>query len=157
MVSSSLPLYTLCSRSRTLCTHEKERERNTHSIRALVDPRTLTIWTYVVASSKNPVELQVLVWPDKTLGAFAGATVQRLPRQAQEGLDPVPSEINESPNESFRVSQLLYILTTVIDYLQYAGKKDLQLTWASEPMLLLRWSSKLCRALDWENINQVQY
>ena len=111
----------------------------------------------ILASSKNPVELQVLVWPDKTLAAFAGATVQRLPRQAQEGLDPVPSEINESPNESFRVSQLLYILTTVIDYLQYAGKKDLQLTWASEPMLLLRWSSKLCRALDWENINQVQY
>ena len=135
----------------------KQKSRLTYQIFGASHVAIEVIWTYVVASSKNPVELQVLVWPDKTLGAFAGATGQRLPRQAQEGLDPVPSEINESPNESFRVSQLLYILTTVIDYLQYAGKKDLQLTWASEPMLLLRWSSKLCRALDWENINQVQY
>jgi len=135
----------------------KQKSRLTYQIFGASHVAIEVIWTYVVASSKNPVELQVLVWPDKTLGAFAGATVQRLPRQAQEGLDPVPSEINESPNESFRVSQLLYILTTVIDYLQYAGKKDLQLTWASEPMLLLRWSSKLCRALDWENINQLQY
>ena len=135
----------------------KQKSRLTYQIFGASHVAIEVIWTYVVASSKNPVELQVLVWPDKTLGAFAGATGQRLPRQAQEGLDAVPSEINESPNESFRVSQLLYILTTIIDYLQYAGKKDLQLTWASEPMLLLRWSSKLCRALDWENINQVQY
>jgi len=101
----------------------KQKSRLTYQIFGASHVAIEVIWTYVVASSKNPVELQVLVWPDKTLGAFAGATVQRLPWQAQEGLDAVPSEINESPNESFRVSQLLYILTTVIDYLQYAGKK----------------------------------
>jgi hypothetical protein len=61
-----------------------------------------------VPSSKNPVELQVLVGPDKTLGAFAGATVQRLPRQAQEGLDPIPSEINESPNEVFSHAVIIH-------------------------------------------------
>jgi len=47
-----------------------------------------------VASSKNPVEVQVLVGPDESLGSFAGAAVQRLPRQAQEGLQPIPSEIS---------------------------------------------------------------
>ena len=50
--------------------------------------------TYKVASSKNPVEMQVLVGPDECLGSFAGAAVQRLPRQAQEGLQPIPSEIS---------------------------------------------------------------
>jgi hypothetical protein len=49
-----------------------------------------------VSSSKNPVEVQVLVGPDESLGSFAGAAVQRLPRQAQEGLQPIPSEISIS-------------------------------------------------------------
>lgn len=35
--------------------------------------------TYIMPSSKNPVEMQVLVGPDEGLGAFAGATIQRLP------------------------------------------------------------------------------
>lgn len=45
-----------------------------------------------MASPNNPVEVQVLVGPDERLGPFAGAAVQRLPGQAQEGLEPVPPE-----------------------------------------------------------------
>jgi hypothetical protein len=42
------------------------------------DPRkdaTIGSRTYKVPSSKNPVKVQVLVGPDKSLGAFALATV----------------------------------------------------------------------------------
>lgn len=46
--------------------------------------------------SKNPVEMQVLVGPDKGLGALAGATVEGLPWQAQEGPQTIPSENEQS-------------------------------------------------------------
>jgi hypothetical protein len=46
-----------------------------------------------VPSSKNPVKVQVLVGPDKSLGAFALATVQGLPWQAQEALQTIPFEL----------------------------------------------------------------
>jgi len=48
------------------------------------DPRQHAMFmlytTYVMASSKNPVEVQVAVGPNKSLGAFAGATIESLPR-----------------------------------------------------------------------------
>ena len=86
----------------------KQKSRLTYQIFGASHVAIEVIWTYVVASSKNPVELQVLVGPDKTLGAFAGATVQRLPWQAQEGLDPIPSEINESPIEAFSLAVIIH-------------------------------------------------
>jgi len=86
----------------------KQKSRLTYQIFGASHVAIEVIWTYVVASSKNPVELQVLVWPDKTLAAFAGATVQRLPRQAQEGLDPIPSKINESPIEAFSLAVIIH-------------------------------------------------
>jgi len=53
--------------------------------------------TYKVPSSKNPVKVQVLVGPDKSLGALALATVQRLSWQAQEALQSIPSETSPLP------------------------------------------------------------
>jgi hypothetical protein len=57
--------------------------------------------------------MQVFVGPDKTLDAFAGVTVQRLPLQAEEGLDPIPSEISTSPNGTFSHAVILFILNPV--------------------------------------------
>lgn len=60
--------------------------------------------------SKDPVKVQVLVGPDKSLGAFALSTIQRLPRQAQEALQAIPSEISPSPHgETFRHSDKFLI------------------------------------------------
>uniref|UniRef100_A0A0A9DCK2 Uncharacterized protein n=1 Tax=Arundo donax TaxID=35708 RepID=A0A0A9DCK2_ARUDO len=44
-------------------------------------------------SSKDPIEVKVFVGSDESLGAFAGATVQRLPWQAQEALQSIPFEL----------------------------------------------------------------
>ena len=82
-----------------------------------------------MASSKNPVEVQVLVGPDESLGSFAGAAVQRLPRQAQEGLQPIPSEISisSSPGASkHSVQSLRYIcfLNPVIMWGQEIEKQE---------------------------------
>jgi len=53
-LSFPLSLYVLCLLDLgPLCTDEKERERNTHSIRALVDPRNLTIPTSLIREEKD--------------------------------------------------------------------------------------------------------
>lgn len=44
-------------------------------------------------SSENPVKMQVLVGPNEGLDALAGTAVQRLPWQAQKGLQTIPFEL----------------------------------------------------------------
>lgn len=86
---------------------------NLKSLTWEADPRqdaTIGSRTYKVPCSKDPVKVQVLVGPDKSLGAFALSTIQRLPRQAQEALQAIPSEISPSPHgETFRHSDKFLI------------------------------------------------
>lgn len=46
-----------------------------------------------MASPKDPVEVEVLVCSDEGLGDLGRPTIQRLPWQAREVLQPIPSEM----------------------------------------------------------------
>jgi hypothetical protein len=105
--------------------------------------------TYVVPSSENPVKMQVLVGPDEGLDTFAGATIQRLPWQAQKCLQTIPSEFSTSPNGE-SIQKFRYCPEPA----RMGGIRQ-TLTWASEPMLLRRPSSRLHRPSD-RKMDQVQ-
>lgn len=61
-----------------------------------------------MASSKDPIEVQVLVGPDEGLGGLGSSALQRLPRQTQEVLQSVPSENVDIYFEVTRNFEILY-------------------------------------------------